>query len=402
MSGEALTAARRALAEGEHFRAYDLAESEPDGPDGPSPEKLHVMALSLARSGAGLRARELAARLPDCDDPEIMGLKSRLFKDLARTALDPAERRSCFAAAADVSERVFRAKRVWYNGVNAASCRFLSGDREGARRLVRNEVLPLCEQEPVRDFWLVATKGECLLLLGRYAEAAARYAEAAAMSEAERRFGDFATTVRQLRMLADDIGPDARAVFEGVRMPCVAVFSGHMIDGPDRAAPRFPPEAEAGVAERLRRLVRERRVAIGYASCACGGDILFLEAVLAAGGRVVVVPPLPLEKAIRGSVAPAGGDWEVRLRAILAHPSATLLEAECDETGENDAVVYEFCNRYLFGLAMLRARQLSFPLRGICVWDGTRSGKTGGTDSAVLRWRAAGLIVDAVAPEVRP
>ena len=231
-----------------------------------------------------------------------------------------------------------------------------------------------------------------------YGEAAAFYRKAAAMADAERRFGDIASTLRQLRLLADAIGPDADAVLAGLALPCVAVFAGHLIDAPGRPEPRFPADAEENVRLRLREIVRERRIAFGYSSCACGGDILFLEEVIAAGGRVVVAPPLPLEKSIARSVAKAPSDWEERLRAVLANPRAMLLEAECDETGEGDAIVYSFCNRHLFGLASLKARELGFPLRGVCVWDGRRGATPGGTSSAVLRWQMAGLPVDIVPP----
>lgn len=358
-----LAAARLALEEGENFRAYDLAARV----EGEGAEKLRVMALALARSGALGRARDLAGRLPDGEDSEIMGLKSRLFKDLAMAARDPEERREWFAKAAETSERVFRSKRRYYNGINAASCRFMAGDREGARRLVREDVLPLCEAEPQRDFWLVATLGECRLLLGEYDAARACYAEAARMANRAHAMGNFSSTIRQLRMLAEEIGPEANGVLPLSELPCVAVFSGHMIDAPGRASPRFPASAEDGVRERLHSLVEGGRVAVAYASCACGGDILFLEAVLECGGRVVVVPPLPLEKVIARSVAFAGGNWTERLLRILANPSATVLEAECDETGEDDDIVYDFCNRYLAGLAFLKARQLGLPVRGMCV-----------------------------------
>ena len=393
-----LAAARRALAEGENFRAYDLAEAVKDDPSGPSPEKLHLMALALARSGSGLRARELAAMLPDGNDTEIMGLKSRLYKDLARAALMPDERRRCYAAAADISERVFAAKGNWYNGINAASCRFLAGNRDQARGLAREKVLPLCEAERNRDLWLVATFGECHLLLGNYGEAAAFYREAAAIADAERRFGDIASTLRQLRLIVEEIGPEASGVLAGLDLPCVAVFSGHLIDAPDRPTPRFPPEAEESVRRRLRKVVTERRIAFGYASCACGGDILFLEEVLAAGGRVVVAPPLPLEKSIARSVATAPGDWVGRLRAVLSNPRTTLLEAESDEIGEDDAIVYTFCNRHLFGLATLKANELGFPLRGVCVWDGKTGATPGGTSSAVRRWQMSELPIDTIPP----
>lgn len=393
---DGLEAARRALEEGENFRAYDLAERAA----GECPEKLRVMALALARSGALGRARELAERLSDGDDPEITGLKSRLYKDLALASRNPAERREWFKKAADTSEQVFRSKRRYYNGINAASCLFMAGDRDAARRLVREEVLPLCEAVPERDFWLVATLGECRLLLEEYAAAKALYLEAARMANRAHAMGSFSSTVRQLRMLSGEIGPAADGVLPESELPCVAVFSGHMIDASGRVKPRFPATAEAGIRARLRKLVADRRVAVGYASCACGGDILFLEAVLDAGGKVVVVPPLPLEKAIARSVAFAGGDWEERLRRILATPAATVLDAECDETGEDDDIVYDFCNRYLVGLAFLKARQLGFSLRGICVWDGLASGLAGGTDSAVRLWRNHGIKVDTVIPEV--
>lgn len=392
-----LAAAKRALEEGENFRAHDLAARA----EGNDAERLRVMALALARSGALGRARELAERLPDGEDSEIMGLKSRLYKDLGLASRDPAERREWFAKAAETSERVFRSKRRYYNGINAASCRFMAGDREGARRLVREDVLPLCNAEPQRDFWLVATLGECRLLLGEYPEAQALYLEAARMANRAHSMGSFSSTVRQLRMLSAEIGPEAGAVLPESELPCVAVFSGHMIDAPGRAKPRFPASAEAGVRDRLRALVAERRVAMGYASCACGGDVLFLEAVLDAGGRVAVVPPLPLEKAIAGSVAFAGESWVERLRRVMEHPSATVLEAECDTTGEDDDIVYDFCNRYLAGLAFLKARQLGLPVRGMCVWNGIDSGFEGGTDSAVRLWRNAGVEVDIVEPEVQ-
>lgn len=393
---EGLDAARRALEEGENFRAYDLAARA----EGESPEKLWVMALALARSGALGGARELAERLPEGEDSEIMGLKSRLYKDLALAARHPAERREWFGKAADTSERVFRSKRRYYNGINAASCRFMAGDRDAARRLVRKEVLPLCEAEMERNFWLVATLGECRLLLEEYAAAKALYLEAARMANRAHAMGNFSSTVRQLRMLSGEIGPAADGVLPESELPCVAVFSGHMIDAPGRVKPRFPATAEAGIRARLRKLVADRRIAVGYASCACGGDILFLEAVLEAGGRVVVVPPLPLEKAIARSIAFAGGDWGDRLRRILADPSAMVLDAECDETGEDDDIVYDFCNRYLAGLAFLKARQLGFPVRGLCVWDGAGSSLPGGTDSAVRLWRDRGMEVDVVKPEV--
>jgi hypothetical protein len=320
---------------------------------------------------------------------------------MAIAASNPAEKRDLFAKAAHESEDIFSRKGVWYNGINAASCRFMAGDRDKARRLVRDAVLPRCKGEKNKDFWLDATLGECHLLLGHYKAATDFYEKAMTAATEAGHFGSLSSTLRQLRMLVSEIGQDAERVWAGLSLPGIAVFSGHMIDGPDRPAPRFPASAEGMVRRSLRKIVAKRKIKIAFASCACGGDILFLEEVLSAGGECIVVPPLPLKTTIRNCVAFASGDWEVRFRTIRDNPKTRLLAPECDETGENDAIVYDFANRYLLGLATLKARELGFPLSGVCVWDGKESGLIGGTDSAVRLWREQKLPVEIVTPEVR-
>lgn len=396
-----LSAAKTALSEGENFRAYDIAEKIPDDGESPLPEKIRIMALALARSGSLKRAQELAARLPESDDSEIAGLKSRLFKDMAIAASAPAEKRDLFAKAAHESECVFARKGVWYNGINAATCRFMAGERDKARRLVRSEVLPRCKDEKSKDLWLDATLGECHLLLGHYKAASGFYEKAVTAATEAGHFGSLSSTLRQLRMLVSEIGKDAERVWAALPLPGIAVFSGLMTDRPGRPSPRFPASAEDSVRLSLREVVSKRRIKIAFASCACGGDILFLEEVLSAGGECIVVPPLPLKTTIRNSVAFAPGGWEARLKTIRDNPKTRLLAPECDETGENDAIVYDFANRYLLGLATLKSRELGFPLFGVSVWDGKESGHKGGTDSAVRLWRKHGLSIEIVTPEVR-
>ena len=400
-SNRLLSAAKTALDEGENFHAYDIAEKIPDDDESPLPEKIRIMVLALARSGSLKRAQELAARLPNSDDSEIAGLKSRLFKDMAIATSAPAERRDLFAKAVHESEDIFARKGVWYNGINAATCRFMAGDRDKARRLVRKEILPRCLAEENKDFWLDATLGECHLLLGHYRAASGFYAKAVTTATEAGHFGSLSSTLRQLRMLVSEIGKDAERVWTGLPLPGIAVFSGHMIDRPDRPTPRFPASAEDRHRQSVREIVSKRKIKIAFASCACGGDILFLEEVLSFGGECIVVPPLPLKTTIRNSVAFASGDWNARLKTIRDNPKARFLTPECDETGENDAIVYDFANRYLLGLAILKSRELGFPLFGICVWDGKESGLIGGTDSAVSLWRDQKLPIEIVTPEVR-
>ena len=69
----------------------------------------------------------------------------------------------------------------------------------------------------------------------------------------------------------------------------VVLFSGHMIDAPDRKTPRFPPDKEPVAATAIADALAKIGAAKGdLAICggACGGDLLFAEAALARGMRV--------------------------------------------------------------------------------------------------------------------
>jgi len=400
-SNELFKSAKRALAEGENFLAYDLAEKIPDDPNGPSPQKAWVMALALARSGSLNRARELAELLPDVDDIDIIGFKSRIYKDLAIAERDTDQRKNFFLEAARLSADIFKKMRAWYNGINAASCLRMAGMPNEARVLVSEQVLPLCKAEMVKDMWLEATLGECHLLLDDFDESATHYSHATEMALVSGSFGDFGSTLRQLKMLSSTFPDDAARLWSHIALPSICVFSGHCIDPEDSATMRFPTSAQPVVRSRLDEAIRRHRITLGYSSCANGGDILFLEAVLSAGGHVWVVPPFPIETSIRMTVAHASGDWEQRLRNILANPHARLVEPECDITGENDDIAYDFTNRYILGQARLKSQALSLPLRGLAVWDGITPLSPGNTSSAVKMWSEANLNFDIISPEAR-
>ena len=75
----------------------------------------------------------------------------------------------------------------------------------------------------------------------------------------------------------------------------VLAFTGHMMDKvgrvPPRFVPRFPREMEDVVTEAIRDAIDKLDARVGYCSAACGGDIIFIEQMLARGGEVHVVLP---------------------------------------------------------------------------------------------------------------
>lgn len=396
--------AKRALDMGENFYAYDIAEKIDSTGRTPDLQKLHIMALALARSGSLDRAAELLDRIPDSDDSEIVGLKSRILKDMAINTASGSKRLDLFRRSAEMSLEVFKRHKRYYNGINAAACFFMAGEQDFAQQLVREQILPVCTQEVNHDFWWHATLGECYLLLNDLTLAGVHYKKATEIAISTGELGSLASTLRQFCMLAKCFDKDQiDSLKMQMRLPTIAIFSGHMIDKPNRPEPRFPAYAEEQVRREMAELIREKNIKLAFVSCACGGDIIFLEEVLKAGGECVILPPLPLADTIRNSVdIIPGGNWKERLETLLQNGNVLLMEAECDEIGEeDDAIIYDFTNRYLFGMALHKAYTLHFPLCGVTVWNEKKSGLTGGTDSAIALWQTKNVPVHIITPEIR-
>jgi hypothetical protein len=64
----------------------------------------------------------------------------------------------------------------------------------------------------------------------------------------------------------------------------VVLFSGHMIDAPDRKAPRFPPDKASVAAAAIADTLAKIGAAAGDLAI-CGGDLLFAEACLTRAWR---------------------------------------------------------------------------------------------------------------------
>src|SRR5258707_10781821 len=91
-----------------------------------------------------------------------------------------------------------------------------------------------------------------------------------------------------------------------------------MIDRPDRTIPRFPSEFEPDVAKEIQRKIDTLKPGFGFASAACGSDILFLEAMLDADAEVSVVLPYNEEDFVRDSVdVIPNSKWRARFQPVL-------------------------------------------------------------------------------------
>lgn len=158
----------------------------------------------------------------------------------------------------------------------------------------------------------------------------------------------------------------------------VFLFSGHMIDAPGRATPRFPPAKEplaaAAIAATLDRLAAG---APDVAICggACGGDLLFAEAALARGARLELYLPFDPPTFLAESVDFAGADWRARYLAVAARATVHVapLELGALRAGEDP---YERNNRWMLeAAARFGMNRVDF----VALWDGQGGDGPGGT-----------------------
>jgi class 3 adenylate cyclase len=272
----------------------------------------------------------------------------------------------------------------------------LIGKTKRATRIAR-EVTVLClrllRQAHGDQYWLLATLGEAALVLRDWAGAANWYRQAGQIGH--RRFGDLQSTRRNARLLLRHWKAHASEIERYLHIPRVVVFAGHMIDQPGRGKPRFPKELEPAVADTIRSRLDKADASLGYASAACGSDVLFLEAMLDRGGEIVVVLPYEQEQFVRDSVSMIPeGNWRARFDHVLKR--ATRVVIASTQRLEIGGVSFDYANQLLIGLAKIRASQLETELSGLAVWDGRHGDGPGGTGSVVKRWRNIGLPVEII------
>lgn len=158
----------------------------------------------------------------------------------------------------------------------------------------------------------------------------------------------------------------------------VLLFSGHMLDAPGRAVPRFPPAMEAAARKAIAMQLDDLQAGPGdLAVCggACGGDLLFAEAVLARGLRLEVYLPFDAETFALGSVDFAGRHWRTRYEAVLTAARVHLMSAERAPLPPGQDP-YEATNLWMLEAAQgAQARQMVF----ICLWNGEGGDGPGGT-----------------------
>ncbi len=368
---------------------------------------------SLERARA--HYRDVLARCPT--DTETWALLGRVDKDAWTTAwrrsgstpeqmrADAVDQETVLRAAIDSYARAFRGKPAhYYSGINALTLmhlyRHLTSDGRYDRDLAIMSGAVRFAAESEHDdgmlFWSKATLGDLEVLGGSEPAVKAAYREAI-VKNAQDWFA-LSSSRSQLEILRQ-LGFNTGAANAGIatfdnalhrlKKPDevmaprqVILFSGHMIDAPDRETPRFPADKEAiaknKIAEALDKLGADARD-IAFSQAAAGGDLLFLEACQKRGVRSHVHLPFAEPEFIDRSIIPSkGGDvWRERYFAMKAQLEIPICVMP-DELGPlpKAASPFERCNLWLLYSALACGVD---KVRFVTLWNGGGGDGPGGT-----------------------
>ena len=361
-------------------------------------------------------ARQFVADRPG--DAEALSLAGRVEKDRWRSRWQTADltperfrMAACLETASlEDAQALYRQAFIadpshCYSGINALTLllllRHLGNEvpQEAIDHLiggVRWAALTAQERDK-SDYWAKASHAELCLLVHPRDEVAKAFRNVAAA--AKRDWFALDSTRQTLTLLRDlQFRPEETSVALEIidreiarstppfQPRQVLLFSGHMVDTPTRAKPRFPPTMVPRATAEIERVLDELQAGPGDLALtqgAAGGDLIFAEACARRGVRLQLLLPSQEPEFIESSINPSsdGATWRKRFIALkegLKPPQAEPPRFMPTELGPppTGSSPFERCNLWLLYTALSHGPE---KVRFVCLWDGGGSGRPGGT-----------------------
>lgn len=379
--------------------------------------------LALLANRLG-RTREAAQELKDLvrEIPgvaESQGLLGRVYKDMWRQewihAPDLEQRLQLACRNAALARKSLATYEIalrrdldsYYNGINVVTLAVLLdhaacttkrrtkpalADLEDLQTVVR-----LAANARIGDesecVWARATLGELHLVLRQAQEALEQYEQATA--DPGITWFNLLSMLEQVQLFqfldydAESIDPVVALLEERMgalpnrpaRFDKIALCSGHMIDTPDRPAPRFPERKADAVRARIAQQLEQWKIGPGdLAICggACGADILFAEECVARGAQLRLLLAQEVDAFVGDSVRRAGNDWVRRFHALRDKAEAAIQPERLGQA-PNDVSIYARTNLWMINTARVEAIDPG-KIFALLVWDEKPAGDgPGGT-----------------------
>ena len=323
----------------------------------------HKAVLALARAGASDFAQKEyerygLTRITQHED--IMALAGRLAKDRFEASGDIEEAR----ASANFYETAFQSTGGYYSGINAATMSMIAKVPPeivmGRAQAVLTRLSALSGESDEERYFLHATRAEAQYILGD--KAAAASALQAALDYDPLNYTAHASTYRQFRLLARAHGEEVDWLAP-LRPPCSVHFAGHLFA-------KIKDEDRLAVA--LSDLIQKHDIGFGYGALAAGSDIVFAECLLAEGGQLHIILPVPLDVFKAASVSALDGDdaasWSARFDSCVSRASSVRCVTALSAWPE--PAINNFAARVAMGQACANAAALSSASAQLLIWDG--------------------------------
>ncbi len=311
--------------------------------------------------------------------------------------------------------------RHYYSGINATALMHLllhltgedesSEDRIAMEGGLRWAVQSALERDS-KDYWARVTLGDLEVLVSNKQEVERAYKDAVAVAQKDWFALD---STRQQLLLLKDLGFRPSEVKSALEIfdheldkldapkerwePClVFLFSGHMIDAPDRVEQRFPRDKENIAGEAIATKLNELKAGpedLALCGGACGGDLLFAEAALKRGMKVEIRIPFDEPTFLMNSVSFAGASWRNRFYQLKADPHARLLIMP-EELGSLPKNGSPYARNNLWQLYTALAWGPE-KVRFLCLWNRKGGDGPGGTQhmhDSVLKHSGQAFVLD--------
>jgi len=263
------------------------------------------------------------------------------------------------------------------------------------------------KQEQRRDMWVELSEADlCFLTSKRPTKVSSAYRRALAdtpefVGDVVRRqlglYHDLGLLEENVQAALGALGPAPVVASTAAGPTRVLLFTGHMVDAPGRAEPRFPADKVDVAKQKIAEVVAAEQqiaggIAYGIAGGASGGDILFHQVCEALNIPTHIYLAVPRELYIRASVAAAGPQWiEEFNRLVRSRPVRVLCDSKELPRWLQEKPGYNIWQRNnLWNLYNAFAAVGGENVTLIALWNGATGDGAGGTADMVEKAQERG------------
>lgn len=342
--------------------------------EAPSLRTQQLFALALSKCGvpeaALLFLKPIYEEHPD--EPETAGILGGIYKEL----FIKSKSQAYAILSRDTYRKNFAATKNYYTGINAAALAAITGQFKVAQQTASEVLTSLETHSPT--FWEEATRAEALLIRKDSTQATTCYFRVRELAGSD--WGKVNSIYNQLWLLNHYMSVP-HELLQIFKPPVTVAFVGHMIDHPTRKQSRFPLSIESNIKAALITHITDLNAKVGYCSLACGGDILFAEAMVETGGEVNIHLPFCEEDFLDASVRFAGPGWEERFHKLTKQFPVTYF-TRGRYRGHADLFFHQAT--VIFGTTLMHSREKPHLLTVLS--ERERKQKEGGTLDTLTHW----------------